>query len=122
MGGSKSSTQKTTSVTTSTSIGDIGFTGDQAIQLASSIDANATDRTEISANLLRDIASIGTEFSRMQVEGAASASNAILSSGQSAARDILNATSNDNQGELLKALPWVAAALVGITATVVAIK
>lgn len=72
MGGSKSSDKKTTNITTTTetTMGDIGLTGQHAVDLAAILNTGAIEQTRISASSMDNIIQTVGKTSQQLVGGA----------------------------------------------------
>lgn len=102
MGGSKSSSKKTTKVTTNTktTMGDIGLTGQNAVDLAAVLSTGAIESTRISAASLDNLVQTVGKNAQQLIGGA---SDLIETQGELAA---------GQENQLVKLAPWIAVAAI----------
>jgi len=150
MGGSASSqkieeeiTEITT--TTTTNVGDIGLTGDDAVDMAAIIESGATERMKIAGDMMESlsnttgaginqlIAGAGNmiltagEVSKSFLETAGEESEGLFEKGQQALAQLVSipkaqmkAATESEKSELVKALPWITVA--GAAALIAAVS
>jgi len=105
MGGSSSSSKKETNITTTTetTMGDIGLTGQNAIDMAAIMQTGAIEQTRISAASLDNLMQTVGKTSQQLIGGA---SDMIRTQG-----DIAKAGTQGG-GDLVKIAPWLAVAAI----------
>jgi len=98
---SKSTTKQTTNVTTTTTtnIRDIGFTGQQAVDMAAILEGGAIDRAQVNADTVRVMTSqLGSSFKTLM----------------GGAGDIFREGKAEAKTELSRIIPFIALAVVGV--------
>ena len=102
MGGSSSKSAKTTNITTTTktTMGDIGLTGQNAVDMAAIMQTGAIEQTRISAASLDNLMQTVGKSAQQLIGGA---SDLIRTQGEIAA---------DEDNDLVKLAPWIAVAAI----------